>query len=43
VIVSFRGGADWKIASGLFSGAFCVGRFGAVVVSGGSAAPIPVG
>jgi hypothetical protein len=43
VIVSFPGGADWKIASGLLSSAFCVGRCRAAVVSGGPAARIPVG
>jgi hypothetical protein len=39
----FCDGPDWKIASGLLSSAFCVRRFRAAVVTGGSAARIPVG
>jgi hypothetical protein len=40
---SFCDGPDWKIASGLLSSAFCIRRFRAAVVTGGSAARIPVG
>jgi hypothetical protein len=39
----FCDGPDWKIASGLLGSGFCVRRFRAAVVTGGSAARIPVG